>query len=188
MLACLILFAWAGMKVHDTVLQLNTLSQGVQDAGTAVNGGFSDVAGAVGSLPIVGSTLADSLKNAGQATGGNVVKAGLAGETAVNDTATVLGWVTFLLPGIVLLVLVIPLRVRQIIRLTDAARHLGPVIGPERQRLLAMRAAFGLPWAALENYSQDPMSDLEAGHFDPLVEALYADVGLRPPALAAPGG
>ena len=74
------LFAWSGMKVHDTVTDLNSISRGVQDAGTSVQDGFKNVAGAVSGIPIVGGSLSDSLGSAGQATGGNVVAAGRQGR------------------------------------------------------------------------------------------------------------
>jgi len=180
-------FAWAGMKVHDTVTSLNVISRGVQDAGSSVQTGFSDVAGAVSGIPIVGGALSDSLKGTGGATGGNVAAAGRAGEAAVRDTASVLGWVTFGLPTLVLLAFFIPLRGLQIRRLTNAHRALGASVGPERRRLLAMRAAFGLPWGDLRPFTTDPIGDLEAGRLDPLVAALYADAGLRPPALLPAG-
>ncbi len=175
------LFAWSGLKVHSTVQDLNSISRGVQEAGTSVQTGFADVAGAVGQIPLVGSALSDSLGTAGKATGGNVLAAGRQGEEAVNDTARVLGWVTFLLPTLVLLVFFIPLRALQIRGLTAARRALDGTVGPERRRLLAMRAAFGLPWTDLRPYSADPIGDLEAGRLDPLVAALYAEAGLRPP-------
>ena len=181
-------FAWAGVKVHDSVAGLNNLSRGVQSAGTSVQSGFADVASAVSSIPIVGSQLSDGLTQAGGATGGNVVEAGRAGERAVNDTARILGWVTFLLPTLTLLAVVVPRRIRQVRRLTDAQRVLGPQIGTEHRRLLAMRAAFGMSWADLQPYAPDPIADLEAGRLDGLVAALYADAGLRPPAAATPTG
>lgn len=181
-LALLAFFAWAGFKVHDTVLTLNSISRGVQDAGTSINDGFGTVAGAVGSVPIIGGALSDSLKEAAGATGGNVIAAGRAGETAVNDTANVLGWVTFLLPTLVLLAFAIPLRVRQVLKLTDARRMLGGELGHERRRLLAMRAAFGLSYADLKPFTEDPIGDLEAGRHDGLLAALYAQAGLVPPA------
>ncbi len=180
----ILLFAWAGMKVHSTVTDLNTISRGVQEAGTSVQAGFADVATAVAGVPIVGGQLRDGIQQAGGATGGNVVAAGRAGERAVDDTARVLGWVTFLLPALTLLVVILPRRIRQVRRLTDAQRVLAPVVEPERRRLLAMRAAFGMEWADLEPYAPDPIADLEAGRLDGLVAALYADAGLRPPALA----
>lgn len=181
-------FAWAGTKVHDTVLELNALSRGVQDAGSAVTGGFRDVAGAVDGIPLVGGPLADSLKSAGGATGGPVVSAGQAGESAVNDTANILGWVTFLMPTLVLVALWLPLRVRQVLRMQDAAKMLGEAVGPDRRRLLAMRAAFGLEWNELHPHTRDPIGDLAAERYDPLVTAVYAKAGLRPPALEAPPG
>jgi hypothetical protein len=184
-LALLIVFAWAGMKVHDTVLELNVLSRGVQDAGNAVDGSFRDVASAVRGIPIVGGALADSLSSTGGATGGNVAAAGQAGEEAVSDSATVLGWVTFLAPTLVLLALWLPLRIRQVLRMHDAGRMLAATIGPGRRRLLAQRAAFGLDWSELYPHTRDPIGDLEAGRYDPLVAALYARAGQRPPQLAA---
>jgi hypothetical protein len=184
----ILVFAWAGTTVHSTVTDLNNISRGVQDAGTSVQTGFADVATAVAGIPIVGGQLKDGLQHAGGATGGNVVAAGVAGEQAVNDTARILGWVTFLLPTLTLLVVILPRRIRQVRRLTDAQRVLAPVVGPERLRLLAMRAAFGMEWADLEPYAPDPIADLEAGRLDGLVAALYADAGLHPPALAPGSG
>lgn len=180
----IVLFAWSGTEVHGTVTDLNSISRGVQEAGTSVQAGFANVATAVAAVPIVGGQLRDGIQQAGGATGGNVVAAGRAGEQAVNDTARILGWVTFLLPTLTLLVVILPRRIRQVRRMTGAQRVLAPVIGPERRRLLAMRAALGMEWADLEPYAPDPIADLQAGRLDGLVEALYADAGLHPPALA----
>ncbi|HMS61062.1 MAG TPA: hypothetical protein PKD63_02205 [Solirubrobacteraceae bacterium] len=189
--ALLVLFVWSGMKVHDTVNELTAITAGVRDAGTSVQDGFANVAGAVDAIPLVGGALADSLKTTGGATGGNVVSAANAGETAVNDTATVLGWVTFTLPTLVLLAFFVPLRGRQIRRLTNAHHALGGPVSEERRRLLAMRAAFGMDWGDLRPFTKDPIGDLEAGRLEPLIAALYADAGLAPPGpattVAAPG-
>lgn len=184
--AMVALFAWSGVKVHDTVNGLTSITQGVEEAGTSVQSGFADVAGAVAAIPIVGGALSDSLKGTGGATGGNVVVAAKAGETAVNDTATVLGWVTFALPTLVLLAFFVPLRGRQLRRLRDAHNALGGSVSAERRRLLAMRAAFGMPWGDLKPFTKDPIGDLEAGRFEGLIAALYADAGLRPPEDTAP--
>ncbi len=178
-------FAWSGIKVHDTVIELNALSRGVTDAGQAVNGGFDRAADAVGDVPLVGGALRDGLRGAGGATGGNVAAAGRAGESAVSDTAQLLGWVTFGLPTLVLLAFYLPLRAIQVRRLSRAHRMLRGPVSDERRRLLAMRAAFGLSWSDLASHTPDPIGDLEAGRLDPLVAALYADAGMRPP--AAPG-
>lgn len=184
--ALVLLFAWSGMKVHDTVSELRSITGGVRDAGTSVQDGFSRAAGAVAAIPIVGSVLSDSLEQTGGATGGSVVQAAAEGEEAVDDTAAVLGWVTFALPTLVLLAFFVPLRGRQVVRLTRAHQMLGGgTASPERRRLLAMRAAFGMPWEDLRPYTRDPIGDLEAGRLEPLLAALYADGGLLPPAAAA---
>ena len=102
----------------------------------------------------------------------------------MSDTARLLGWVTFGLPTLVLLAFYLPLRAIQVRRLSRAHQMLGGPVSDERRRLLAMRAAFGLSWSDLASYTQDPIGDLEAGRLDPLVAALYADAGMRPPAAA----
>lgn len=50
---------------------------------------------------------------------------------------------------------------------------------PERERLIAMRAAFSLPYAQLLAYTRDPLGDLAAGRHDALVQAIADDAGLR---------
>ncbi len=180
-LVLILLFAWTGKQVHDTVIEINSLSRGVIDAGSSVQNGFDNAAGAVDGVPVVGGSLADSLRSAGGASGGNVAAAGEAGEEAVEDTANVLGLAIFGLPTLVLLAFFIPLRGLQIRRLTTGAQVLGAAPSAERRRLLAQRAAFGLPWADLRPFTRDPLGDLEAGHYEPLLAALYADAGMSPP-------
>jgi hypothetical protein len=51
---------------------------------------------------------------------------------------------------------------------------------PERRRLLAMRAAFGLPFRELLPYTRDPFGDLARGDYDALIAAARADAGLMP--------
>ena len=64
-------------------------------------------------------------------------------------------------------------------RLNAAAKVVGE-LSPERRRLMAMRAAFGLPYGDLLRYTQDPLGDLEAGRYDALVAAELEQAGLRP--------
>ena len=49
----------------------------------------------------------------------------------------------------------------------------------ERRRLLAMRAAFSLPYGQLLEYTPDPLGDLADERNDPLVAAALEDAGLR---------
>ena len=173
-------FVWCGFKVHDVVDQLSSLALGVQEAGTSVQGGFASAAEAVDGVPLVGQPLGEALNAAGSGTGGNVASLGQSGADALHLLARTLGLATALLPAIVLLVVVVPRRLRGV-REMSAARLVSAVdpIDPERRRLLAMRAAFGLPFRDLLPYTRDPFGDLVAGRYDALVAAALAEVGLR---------
>jgi hypothetical protein len=77
----------------------------------------------------------------------------------------------------------VPPRLRQIRRLTAVDRLLAvPDDGltGERRRLLAMRAAFSLPYPTLARHTSDPFGDLVAERYDSLVAAALEDAGLRP--------
>jgi hypothetical protein len=177
-IALLLLFALIGKAVHDAVDALAVLGEGVRGGGEAVQGGFDSAADAVDGTPIVGGDLADGLRDAGEASGGNVADLGRSGEEKVHYLANLLGLVTFAIPALLVLLAMVPRRVRQIRQLTAASRVLREPAG-ERRRLLAMRAAFALPYGQLLRYTKDPIGDLAADRYDPLVAAIMEDAGLR---------
>jgi hypothetical protein len=181
-LALIAFFVWVGFKVHDLVAALAVLGHGVTAAGNSVQGAFDSVGNAVSNVPIVGGALGDAFHGAGDGTGGNLADIGQQGEDAVFLLARTLGIVTALLPISVLLVAVLPRRIRSI-REMSSARAVSSVDldDPERRRLLAMRAAFGLPYRELLPWTKDPFGDLATGNYDALVSAALADVGLRVP-------
>lgn len=175
----LVLFAFAGLKVHDAVDRLAVLGEGVQATGGAVQGGFDSAAEAVDGTPVVGDDIADGLRSAGEGSGGEVVELGERGEDGARDLADLLGFVTFALPGLLLLTRWLPGRIVQVRKLRAASQVLGDGGTPERRRLLAMRAAFSLPYGQLLTYTRDPLGDLEDGRYDALVAAALEDAGLR---------
>jgi hypothetical protein len=175
----LVLFAWAGLRVHDAVDQLAVLGEGVQATGGAVQGGFESAADAVDGTPVVGDDLADALTGAGEGSGGEVSELGREGEESVHQLANILGFVTFALPALLLLSQWLPGRTAQIRKLREASVVLGDQATPERRRLLAMRAAFSLPYGYLLRYTKDPLGDLEEGRYDALVAAALEDAGLK---------
>ena len=180
-LALIAFFIWCGVKVHDVVAALSVLGTAVHDAGSNVQGSFDSVAGAVQGIPVVGGALADAFHNAGQGTGGNVAQSAQASVDAINRLATVLGVVTALLPISVMAAAALPRRIRGIREMTAANRMANfDLDDPERRRLLAMRAAFGLPFRDLLPYTNDPFGDLAAGRYDALIAAALADAGLWP--------
>jgi hypothetical protein len=182
-LAALLVLALAGRAVHDAVDELAGLGRGVSEAGRSVQGGFSDAAGAVEGVPIVGGELGASLRSVGEGSGGQAAQLGREGEEGVHRLATLLGWLVFGIPAGLVLARYGPDRVRQARRLTDAAAVLDPAgaADPARRALLARRAAFGLPYGRLVRHTRDPLGDLEAGRHDALVAALLEHEGLRAP-------
>ena len=174
----LIVLAWLALKVHDTVDKLAVLGSGVRDSGEAVQSGFGAAADAVSGIPVVGGDVGDALRDAGKGTGGNVADAGQAGEDRVHDLANLLGILFFALPASILLVTTLPGRIRQV-RDLNAANRLLDTSSEERRRLIAMRAAFSLPARELARHTKDPIGDLAAGRYDPLIDAAYDEAGLR---------
>ena len=177
-----VVFALLGNWVHDSVDELAGLGQGVQDAGQSVRDGFGSAAGAVEDAPIVGDDVAGGLRDAGGAAGGETIAAGQAGEESAHDLADLLGWLTFLIPSGLVLYRFVPGRVREVRTLTHASAVLGDggaAAEPGRRRLIAMRAAFSLPYGQLLRHTRDPLGDLEAERYDALVRAALEDAGLR---------
>lgn len=175
-----VLFAWLGVRTYDVVDRLSVLGTGVVEAGTSVQNGFGSVADAVDGVPVIGDDLASALTGAGEGSGGQLADLGQAGVDSVRRLAWSLGLLVFLLPTVLLLVAVVPRRVRQVRSLTAAAVVLANPDDAEHRRLLAMRAAFGLPYGTLLRYTRDPLGDLAAERLDPLVRAAMDDAGLRP--------
>jgi hypothetical protein len=176
----LALFAVLAVKVHAVVDELAVLGQGVEDAGTAVEGGFERAANAVEGTPLIGDDVADGLRSAGEGSGGNVAGVGRDGQDAVHRLANVLGLLTFLIPALLVLFQTLPRRIAQVRCLTAANRVLAGGESHEHRRLLAMRAAFSLPYATLLAYTPDPFGDLATERYDALANAALEDAGLRP--------
>jgi hypothetical protein len=182
LLALLLLFGWLGLVVYDAVDRLTVLGEGIQATGGAVSSGFEQAAEAVDGAPVVGDELADELREAGRGSGGEVEDLGERGESGAHRLAVILGIITFGLPAGLLLLFALPPRIDLARRLTAASRALREPKSEEHRRVVAMRAAFALPYGTLLRYTRDPLGDLAAGRYDALVEAAFDDAGLRSPA------
>jgi hypothetical protein len=178
-LLALVALAALGLWVYHQVNSLTILGRGVHDAGAAVENGFKTAADKVDEIPLAGGPIADGLRAAGEHTGGPVADAGRRGEDRVHRLALLLGAITFLLPALMLLSRYLPRRLAQIRTLNDAEQVLATGGDPERRRLVAMRAAFALPYAQLLAYTPDPLRDLAAGRYERLLAAVADDAGLR---------
>ncbi|MBA3329709.1 MAG: hypothetical protein H0T39_02350 [Actinobacteria bacterium] len=178
-LVVLVFLVWLGLTVRAAVDGLAVLGDGVSDAGGAVRGGFDAAAEAVDGAPLVGGRLADGLRAAGEGTGGNTQELGREGADAAHRLADILGLIVFGMPGALVLGLWLPARVAQVRALSAAARVLHEPESQERRRLVAMRAVFSLPYGQLLRHTGDPLGDLAAERYDPLIEAALEDAGLR---------
>lgn len=176
----LVLFAWLGLKVHDSVSDLNSLSRGITQAGSTTQDTLRRAGKAVGGVPVIGGQLSDSLQGAGREAGGTAASLGRESRQRIDSLANLLGVLTWLIPSLLVLVAFLPGRVRHVLRLSAGARMLeAGAISPERRKLIAQRAAFGLPYGTLLRHSRDPLGDLEAGRYDGLVAAELEAAGLR---------
>jgi hypothetical protein len=196
-LLLLVVFAWMGVKVHDAILNLASLGRGIQDSGrsisattrdtaSAIEGTFNGAAGQVQGLPLVGGELAKALREApqgateplrqtGDEQGARIVRLGVEEVRRTEQAANWVGWITFLLPALVLLAWKLPARVRLVSRL-DAAQR---VLRDAPEHVLAARAAYNLPYGTLRRYTADPFGDLAAGRHAALIAALEDDAGVR---------
>src|SRR4051812_3663035 len=193
----LVVFAWAGIKVHDGIAQLAGVGRGLEETGRglaaserdatgAVRGGFDSAGGAVGGLPLIGDRIKEALQNAGRSATQPVDSAADAqarrlvalGREQVRQTyrlANLAGWLTFLLPALLLLAWKVPVRLGQIRRMTVAGRALRG--GPREIR--APRPAYTLPFRVLARHTGDPFGDLAAGRHGALLNALADDADVR---------
>jgi hypothetical protein len=180
-LVLLAVFAVLAVQVHDGVDQLAQIGQGVEEAGGSIQGAFESAANGVDGLPLVGGQLAETLRSAGDTTAGRAIAYGRDGQEGVHDLAKLLGWVTFVIPALLVAAGYLPRRVRQVRRLSAAARALDATAVAEHEELLARRAVLSLPYADLLRHTRDPFGDLQRGHTAPLVAAALEEAGIRTP-------
>jgi len=171
-------FCWCGVKTYQAVDYLSVFGTAVSDTGASIQKGLGSAATAVGSVPVIGDQLANALNSAGSGTGGNLASLAQQGNEQVHHLALLLGWLMALLPSLVLLIAVLPRRIRQVRSLSAAGAVLSNTSGPAHRQLLASRAAFGLPYGVLLQYTRDPFGDLAAGRYDALITATLDQAGL----------
>ena len=138
----LVLFAWVGVKVHDGIIQLTAVGRELQDSGRAVSAtardtargiddAFGSAGGAVDGVPLVGQQLANALRDAprgatdsirsnGEREGARIVRLGREQVRRTEQAANVAGWLTFLLPAVILLAWKLPPRIRLVTAMSTA--------------------------------------------------------------------
>ena len=132
----IVLFAWVGLKLHDSIAGLGDMAKGIQDTGTTIRqsgestgreirDGLGGAADTVSAAPFVGDQLAGELRATGDRSadaveaqarraGGELERAGRQGREDAESTAKLVGWMAFLVPTVLLLSQALPTRLRQV--------------------------------------------------------------------------
>ncbi|HET7398219.1 MAG TPA: hypothetical protein VFJ94_06825 [Intrasporangium sp.] len=173
-------WAWLGRVVHDTVVTLRAPADSLTSAGERVRSSLSGAAEQVSGIPGIGDGLRGWLESAASS-GTTIRSAGASMASGVERLASLLGWVTALVPILVVGGIWLLRRWRFVRRASSAQRFLDSA---EDLDLFALRALARQPMATLAAISPDPAGDWRRG--DPgVVRALAAlelrDEGLRLP-------
>lgn len=181
LLGWLALCAWAGRAVHDAILGLGRPGVQLQGAGSAFRERMDQAGGRVANLPLVGDRISAPFHDVA-GVGGNIEDAGSQLVAAVTHLANVLGWVTALVPVIMVASVWALLRGRFVRRASAAQRFIDDAADLD---LFALRAMTTQPMRKLARISEDPTGQWRRG--DPqTIRALalleLRDSGLRPPA------
>ncbi|MEO5982920.1 MAG: hypothetical protein ABIQ13_11440 [Pedococcus sp.] len=174
-------WAWVGRLVHDTTLGLAAPGHGLQSAGSGFRKEMTGAGNAVKDVPLVGDKIAAPFRRAGSA-GTTIQQAGTDLVDAVGKLANLLGWVSALVPIVIVGLLWVFVRGRFVRRATAAQRFIDQSADLD---LFALRAMAGQPMRKLAAISPDPAGAWRRGD-KPTIRALalleLRDSGLAPPA------
>lgn len=180
LLAWIALAVRAGQAVNTATLRLAEPGRRLEDAGRELGTGLRSAADRIGDLPVVGGDVRGPLDDASRATG-SIVRAGQDQQHAVEQLATLLGWVVAAVPVVLALVVWVPPRVRFVRRARAAQRFLDADAGLD---LFALRAMANQPMHVLARITDDPAGAWRRGD-TAVVRALAMTelkaAGLRPP-------
>jgi len=169
-LAFLGIAGWFAHVIYLVVQSLSSVSSALTDAGAGIQQLLNGLAAAISAIPFIGTNLAESIRAASSATGGNLVNRGQSLGNSIHQTALIFGVTAFLIPALAILIIWAPNRIRQIRELRAATIALSQT-SDNIEQVLAMRAITHLSFSALLVYSQDPLGDYARGEFSSLAQA-----------------
>lgn len=184
-LAWVALWAWVGRAVHDATTRLAAPGYTLEGAGSGFREQMARAGQSISDVPLVGDGLAEPFQRAGSA-GTSIEQAGKDLVSAVDSLALLLGWVTALVPIVLVVFVWAVLRGRFIRRATAAQRFIDEAADLD---LFALRAMARQPMSRLARVCDDPAGAWRRS--DPeMIRALAVlelrDSGLRPPPATAP--
>ena len=184
-LAWVALWAWVGRAVHDATTRLAAPGYTLQGAGSGFRDQMGRAGQSVSDVPLVGDSLAEPFQRAGNA-GTSIEQAGKDLVSAVDSLALLLGWVTALVPIVLVVFVWAVLRGRFIRRATAAQRFIDEAADLD---LFALRAMARQPMSRLARVCDDPAGAWRRSDQE-MIRALAVlelrDSGLRPPPATAP--
>jgi hypothetical protein len=155
----------------------------IRSGGQAMSRSGVDLGESLAGLPLVGSQVRDVARNALGAAGGPLSDFGTQLEQFIFVVALVLALLLALVTLTPWLTRYLPWRWERLQRVRSAHRAIRKapdVSDAQIERALAMRAVTRLDYAALLEYTPDPLGDWATGRHDRLARAELASVGLRP--------
>jgi hypothetical protein len=186
MVAWVCVWAWAGRMVHDSTLGLAAPGRQLQDAGSGFRRQMTSAGASVQDVPLVGDRIAAPFRQASGA-GTNIERAGTTLVDAVSQLANLLGWVTALVPILIVGLVWLVLRGRFVRRASAAQRFIDSTADLD---LFALRAMATQPMRKLAGISDDPTGAWRRGD-EATIRSLalleLRDCGLQPPAPAQAG-
>lgn len=180
------LWAWVGRLVHDATMRLAEPGRSLQGAGSGFREQMGRAGQSVSDVPLVGDRLAEPFERAGGA-GSGIEQAGRDLVEAVTALSLILGWVTALVPILIVGMVWMALRARFVRRATAAQRFIDQAADLD---LFALRAMARQPMRKLARISDDPTGawrDRDAATIRALALLELRDSGLRPPGTLSPG-
>ena len=183
MLAWVCVWAWLGRTVHDATLELAEPGRRLQTAGAGFRDQLTSAGDAVRDVPLVGDRISGPFHRASGA-GTTIEQAGNDLVSTVTSLANLLGWVTALVPIVVVGTVWLLLRGRFVRRATTTQRFIDAAADLD---LFALRAMTRQPVSRLAMVTDDPGGAWRRG--DPEVIRALAllelrNSGLRPPSLS----
>jgi hypothetical protein len=167
--AWVIFWVWAAMRLYDLVEKLAVPGQKMEGAGTGIADNLSEAGSKVDRVPAVGDALAKPFEKAADAARA-LAEAGRDQQETVRDIALALSLAMLAVPLALVLFGWLPLRIRWMRRAGTAAALRGVPAGRD---LLAMRALATQPLRRLAVLGPDPVNAWRRGD-ESTVDALAA--------------
>lgn len=180
MVGWVVLWWLAGRATQRTVDAIATPARSARDTAGQLADQMREAAEQTGRIPAVGDEVRRPFDGAA-ASLQEVIAAADEQITSIERAALLLGWLVFLIPVALLVVIWLPARVRFYLRARAAQQFLD---GPADLDLFALRAMVAQPMHVLAKISDDPVSAWRRGDREVIHALATVELrrnGMRPP-------